>query len=84
MPYPRDAAGLWHTCALSWVCGKNIKKLYGKKLLQSIMFSTKKLQNQILNQFNILKNKINKENFGNNHKKNERKKNYTGKHCSNL
>jgi len=38
----------------------------------------------MLNQLNILKNKINKENFGNNHKKNERKKNNTGKHCSNL
>ena len=27
---------------------------------------------------------MNKENFGKNHKKNERKKNHAGKHCSNL
>jgi hypothetical protein len=43
MEYPRDVAGLWHACALLWVCGKNKKNIYGEKLLQFIMFSRKKL-----------------------------------------
>ena len=69
---------------MSWVYEKNKKKLYGEKLLQSTMFSRKKLQSKIPNQFNILKNKINKIFFENNHKKTKGKKNHTGKHCSNL
>ena len=44
----RDAARLWHACALLWFCRKNHKKIkiksYGEKLLRSTMFSRKKLQ----------------------------------------
>jgi hypothetical protein len=67
MPCPHDVAGLWHACALLWVCGK---KIYGEKLLQFIIFSRKKVQSYICNQLNIKNNKINKDNFEKNHKKN--------------
>jgi hypothetical protein len=40
-------------------------------------FSRKKLQNQIINQLNMKKTKIDKDNSG------KKKKNHIGKHCSN-
>ena len=38
----------------------------------------------ILNQLNIKKNKINKDNFEKYHKKRKEKTNHAGKQCSNL
>jgi hypothetical protein len=31
MSCPRDAAGLGHICALSWICGKNKKEIIWRK-----------------------------------------------------
>jgi hypothetical protein len=33
MSCPRDAADLWHVCSLSWICGKNKKKIIWRKII---------------------------------------------------
>jgi hypothetical protein len=64
-------------------CRGFVEKITWRKIVAIYNILRKKLKAEFLTSL-ILKNKINKDNFDKNHKKNERKKNKAGKHCRNL
>ena len=70
MTCPRDVAGLWHACALLWICEKNhIKKTV--TIHNILKEKTTKLYSQPVP---ILKTKSTKTIMKIKHKKNEKKK----------